>query len=988
MPGDCIIAKTERAKSKSPLCRTNYSRHDDKQETSRNNKSFSNIEQKQKKQHRIADKENRVDLQPSNVTQKTSTSTPFQINRLLNKLTSPRGEFESQTKTSTTTSQLSSRNVSNSTIVIEEKAQKQFFNEILSHHHPHNNQHRVSPESKKNERNGMKHSKLLNPSPSFDNDYGDLIEQKHNETSSFMTTISSGLDTKNNEQLEDIASRITNHNDDDNVMLESGQRELSLKAQSSQNPVSSTNPLESGGNEELDRFEPRYQYTSVEFSRRQLCSELLHSSTQNFLDPLPHSYRLPTETEERKSQEFSPRWQEQGVGNSRPLLTATFNTPGKEFIADTPISSNTKQDMLKQGACKEDSRIQNQRYSERPSNVGTQLTLSYSKYTYENLDLTNSQGSFEVKDSAFEACEIDQASRKSHTGSPDQVQVKEEDGLLFLNEGGTHEGNNGENELSNLRNYASNQTKVEPKWRKKQLSLTNIDDSPVPDLLSIVSKITLENNLSELHETPSNPLKPRTPLMYAGLSTNKTTSSKQSGDQDLRSSPRSNSLGTFRSQKHSEYTLDTSRNPVLYDDLSPQTNLIGSPVIPVFRKTFIKAPEVARHVFLISHEENWIDHQNHEKRTLTENEQDQANISQESPITMPKQSSKVDTSMEREIPYNLTPERKDTLLMRKKSSPSRENICFSFGMIKKDSKQASPSLHSTNNPIPHDDNKENHVINSKVQLTCDPGIHANKYSEVGYLSARSCQNNVLRVEDTRATETSRLRKTKQSSLLLQEQRLPKTTTEPNINHHLQKFVVSISSLQTFCQNNQIFIENLLDEVFQYLNTYSVSRNYFVQILTSYLNNFPLTSPAITHKDISLKIFEICDKNNDGIITVNDLGENSLLFCQRNPEMNPQAGLLYYLLDPENKGSVTKPEFVAFVKKIHSYMMMEPDKYAEMREELESPKSEAFRMFKDIDKEQRGKISYWDIYMWKDTFLFSQLIERVNKCLGALLAGHE
>ena len=195
------------------------------------------------------------------------------------------------------------------------------------------------------------------------------------------------------------------------------------------------------------------------------------------------------------------------------------------------------------------------------------------------------------------------------------------------------------------------------------------------------------------------------------------------------------------------------------------------------------------------------------------------------------------------------------------------------------------------------------------------------------------------------------------------------------SYRVENKMITIHALKQFCEQNQIYAENLVDEIFRYLNEHLVNKNYFLQILNNYLNCFPPMSQAIHHQDIASKMFEISDRNNDGIISINDLGDGCLLFCQKTPASNPDVGLLYHLLDSESKGFILESDIAKLLTKCQS---LETEGHHERRGSLESPRQEAARIFRELDKERRGVLSYWDIYMWKDTFDFAQIVQRVNQ----------
>ena len=214
-----------------------------------------------------------------------------------------------------------------------------------------------------------------------------------------------------------------------------------------------------------------------------------------------------------------------------------------------------------------------------------------------------------------------------------------------------------------------------------------------------------------------------------------------------------------------------------------------------------------------------------------------------------------------------------------------------------------------------------------------------------------------------------------------------STGGTNLSHSrcMEERLLPIHMLKKLFESIKMYAEDLIDEIFRYLNDNFVNKNYFVQMLTNCFNHYPQFSQAIGPHDVAQKIFEICDQNRDGIISVNDLGNGSMLFCQKRPGNDCKVRSLYNLLDCEKRGFILENDVVNLLIKTQSLSNDDQSKYAEMREEMESPHAEGARVFRELDKEHRGVASYWDVFMWKDSFHFSQVIERTKKYAGQLMS---
>jgi len=190
--------------------------------------------------------------------------------------------------------------------------------------------------------------------------------------------------------------------------------------------------------------------------------------------------------------------------------------------------------------------------------------------------------------------------------------------------------------------------------------------------------------------------------------------------------------------------------------------------------------------------------------------------------------------------------------------------------------------------------------------------------------------------------------------------------------------VSVNMIKRILDSNLIYTEDIVDEVFRYLGENIVNKNYFAQIIGNYLNSLT-EQHGIQTQDIVNKMFEICDRNGDGVISPNDLGSGATLFSQYRPTISKERRL-YRILDPQNRGFVIETDITSVLTKTNTIASASGIKLYEGLEEITEV---AKKLIKELDKEKKGIVTYWDIFLWKDTHSFSDLISQLERYMNKL-----
>jgi Ca2+-binding EF-hand superfamily protein len=185
--------------------------------------------------------------------------------------------------------------------------------------------------------------------------------------------------------------------------------------------------------------------------------------------------------------------------------------------------------------------------------------------------------------------------------------------------------------------------------------------------------------------------------------------------------------------------------------------------------------------------------------------------------------------------------------------------------------------------------------------------------------------------------------------------------------------ISVNLLKKIFDDVAIFAEDIVDEVFRYIGEHIVNKNYFVQIMTSFLKDVP-AKHAVKPKEIATKIFEICDRNGDGMISANDLGSRVTLFSQHK-DSNSKEKKVYDMLDPSGRGFIIETDLITSLTRAQALACsLGTNLFEDHQEILE----EARRIFKELDREGKGVVTYWDVFLWKDTESFANLSQKLEK----------
>jgi len=129
---------------------------------------------------------------------------------------------------------------------------------------------------------------------------------------------------------------------------------------------------------------------------------------------------------------------------------------------------------------------------------------------------------------------------------------------------------------------------------------------------------------------------------------------------------------------------------------------------------------------------------------------------------------------------------------------------------------------------------------------------------------------------------------------------------------IEETYLSVSTIKKLFEENEVFAEDLVDELFRYLGEIVVNKNYFTQILTNYFHCLP-TKEQYRVEEIASRIFDIIDTNKDGMVSHNDLGSGSMLFCKSRSEKSKERALVL-LLDPQERGFILNTDIFNALKK--------------------------------------------------------------------------
>lgn len=996
--------------------------------------------------------------------QKPTVSTTFQVDRLLNKLTSPRLEYDTRANMSTSNiskDQSSRMKESGIDMRIERLLYgENYVNEPSSTKSSWVNCNQNSvPGKTGNSSNRIKVSELLNASPSAENQMKLLTRAAPDFPHYTDNSAMSNIPVQNKPEGSGFYQKVVQNMENALISLGAKQQQQQLP----HNRFPSANPdkrsredltLPTKGPESVSEpihnpiADPGLVFKSIEGKQQPLLNHLSPSSTRKFTNPVPHAYRLHTDTDERphadndRADVVTVEYEDDDEYNYRPSsvsqrelnnsrnrneeLAGSFGLKSYYTMQDQGYRNNLAKNCEQRPTYNKNentSQICASGYEEN-GYPATQPTLNCTKETQETLESAHRTNISEFKNSLFRCYESEQVvpEEPSCMEKSNPTTFRKVESIAPLPGAGTSSFDS-----ITQPTYQHSETSVEEKKHNDLFGFNpnNLSEKTRSILSSIINNINLEKNLPNLSKH----------LKKHSISHSKQTiNTEQSASvREWATEASINNEVIFRQpcsvnqilsptasmKQTQEEELDTSRNPVLYDDSESYSVYMSQT-----RRDENGKKELVNLVNTVESARTYEDEdtyfyqapaQNQAKQNDAQYEQSETENDQANGFCMQNEFNIANQVETPEYGYKFQSRtgKEETNGKAKEEASGKGNargplgkvdgsnpILASFGGVREQLYDRFSTINSqVGASLQSPDMFDSKMMQSLTELLPSKETASSmkfdnyKFSDKkteGSLTNADSQYFREQEEESKAfplqRESLMSRSTncggeKASSQPLKDSQLiPERTSAvsdrlSSSSYRVENKMITIHALKQFCEQNQIYAENLVDEIFRYLNEHLVNKNYFLQILNNYLNCFPPMSQAIHHQDIASKMFEISDRNNDGIISINDLGDGCLLFCQKTPASNPDVGLLYHLLDSESKGFILESDIAKLLTKCQS---LETEGHHERRGSLESPRQEAARIFRELDKERRGVLSYWDIYMWKDTFDFAQIVQRVNQ----------
>ena len=994
--------------------------------------------------------------------QKPTISTTFHVDRLLNKLTSPRVEPESRTPLASNTPNIS-KDYSNR---LKESGMDMRIEKLLYGENyvnsldtnpvksPSTNQQALMAKPN-NQSNRIKISDLLNLSPSIENQMN-LLMKVAPELSHYPNNFNSQSTRNKPERQEASANqRVPTSPDSLGGVLSRMQHNRFPSANPDKRAHEDTTLTTKGPSTVAVPMNIPVPvdaniFRSIE-AKHQSLMQHLSPSTRKFTNPVPHAYRLPTETDEKRYVEpeagdlvtvdYEPAEADEEY-DYRPTLISNHDTLlnsrnraeelsgsfGFSGLSEPAYRSTlAKNSDLKEIQFTNDNRTHIYTLdTDEGGFPATHPTLTYSRDTQETLGSATRVNISEFRNSLFRAYDSEQVvpEEPSCMEKSNPTTFRKVDSLTPVTADETDNL-----ELISYRSNQDNETNAEDKQQELfGFNPSNLSETTRTILSSIINNISLEKNLPNLskhlkkhsisrsskEQITQSQMLTEPPMSVQDWVTESSTIMKPSA--------MTNQTASHIRQTQEE-DLDTSRNPVLYDDLEGY-NACTSNTFPENDKVkIIDLFQTEESLKFTEDEDVYVQQvpsQAYGRQSSGLNDQHVVGMGQESGFLMqndfslanqvctPEYGYKFQSRTGKEGTSGQSNNNNSSLRMPEPKNEMPNAILASFGGLREQlydrfsignsqnniSLQSpelfdSKMMQSLTDLLPSKDMMDSMRLENYKYLTTQTEGSVSQTDSQVFRDPKDREQRELLVQRESAVsmtancnEKLTTQQLKESSYL--NERVSATSERLSISSsRVENRMITVHSLRHFCEKNQIYAENLVDEIFRYLNEYLVNKNYFVQILTNYLNCFPQISQSINHQDLSNKIFEISDRNNDGIISINDLGDGCLLFCQKLPISNPEVSLLYSLLDTENKGFILEVDIVNLLTREQSQIIKDQGKYFEQRERMEPPRQEAARLFRELDKERRGILSYWDIYMWKDIYDFTQFVQRMNQHLAAM-----
>jgi len=105
-----------------------------------------------------------------------------------------------------------------------------------------------------------------------------------------------------------------------------------------------------------------------------------------------------------------------------------------------------------------------------------------------------------------------------------------------------------------------------------------------------------------------------------------------------------------------------------------------------------------------------------------------------------------------------------------------------------------------------------------------------------------------------------------------------------------------------------------------------------------------------------------------MISYNELGSQLALIAEKKPEKS-RARILYETLDAEKHDFITKSDIIKALTKTFNETELTPER---TEDNSQTVTDKAQEIFKELDKEEKGVVTYWDVMFWKDTEEFEKL----------------
>ncbi len=96
-----------------------------------------------------------------------------------------------------------------------------------------------------------------------------------------------------------------------------------------------------------------------------------------------------------------------------------------------------------------------------------------------------------------------------------------------------------------------------------------------------------------------------------------------------------------------------------------------------------------------------------------------------------------------------------------------------------------------------------------------------------------------------------------------------------------------------------------------------------------------------------------------MISANDLGSRVTLFTQHK-DSNLKEKKVYDMLDPSGRGFIIETDLITSLTKAQALACSVGNNLFEDHQEI---LAEARRIFKELDREGKGVVTYWDVFLW-------------------------